>query len=170
MSIVNGIGNPRLEIKKKTGTTVVIDLPSPGPGGNIEIPNEDVTLHDAFDHVQIEDKNGFKPRFTLDYSDAIDGVELLTLRHILERDVDEIVLIPHVDLPGRKFKVRVVKFGQIQRIGTDSGHKGVRLEFESVELLDAMPFPQAAWSGKTWGDLTAVHWSDLTTVVWHFFR
>lgn len=166
--IQNGTDIPRLEIKKVNGTTVTINLPMPSK--NTEDPNPQQTRHNDIDKSDLVDYEGFKPRFILDYSAFIDGSNYLDLRHLLESEVEEVTLVPHVDFANRKFKVRLVNFGEIARLGVDGGHRGIRLQFESTEILDAMPFPAAAYSGKTWGDLTSTTWADLSGVPWHFFR
>ncbi len=172
MSVVNGVGVPRLEITKTTGATASIDFPAVAQSGSGEDPNDQETVHGTIDYEDLVDKHGFKPRWTLDYSGGIDGVFLLALRHLLERAVEKIVLVPHIDMPQRKFQVRLISFGVIQRSG-DAGtghHEGVKLVFESTKMLDAIPFPQAALSGKRWQDLGGSEdWEDHTTDVWHFF-
>lgn len=174
MSIVNGSGNPRLVVTKIGGEVVTIDLPKPlKPGGNEEDPKEELVIHDTFDHESIVDRLGFKPRFTLDFSTWIDGLDLLSLRHILARNVEKIVFTPHVDLPSRQFEVRVVNFGTYKRIGPasggQSGHSGVKIVLESIKLLDSIPFPQATLSGKTWEDMGDDTWNDHTADVWYFY-
>ncbi len=168
MSIVNGTGKPRLEITKGSGAVVTIDFPLLPEEGSYEDPNPQETVHDAFDHEDIPDKHGFKPKWILDFSSGYDGVDLLQLRHLLERDVKKIVFVPHVDLPGRKFEVRLLNFGTLKRIGS-SAHGGVKLIFQSTKMLDAIPFPQAALSGKLWQDLDDDTWGDHAASVWHFF-
>lgn len=172
MSIVNGTGVPRLEVTKTTGVTITIEFPKVPQAGSGEDPNEQETVHDAFDHEAVVDKHGFKPRWTLDYSGGIDGVFLLALRHLLERAVEKIVLVPHIDMPQRKFEVRLISFGIVQRSGdlSTGHHEGVKLVFESTKMLDAIPFPQASLSGKRWQDLgVSEDWEDHTANVWHFF-
>lgn len=168
MSVANGTGKPRLVITKASGEVVTLDLPMPQVGSG-EDPNEVSTVHDAFDHESIVDYDGYKPRFMLNYSGGIDGVELIRLHHLLARSKTKIELIPHIDLPQRKFEVRLLRFGLIERVGND-GHRGVRLEFESTKVLDAIPFPQASLSGRRWQDMGTETWAQTGAgYIWHFF-
>lgn len=171
MSIVNGVGVPKLDITLGSGVVVSITFPTLPQAGSGTEDNEQVRLHDAFDNETIPDRLGFKPRWTLDYSGGLDGLFLLSLRHLQQKDVQKIVLTPHIDLPGRKFEVRLTKFGRIEIAGdlNNGMHEGVKLEFESTKLLDAIPYPQAGLTGRTWAGCGTETWADHTADVWHFF-
>lgn len=166
MSIVNGLGAPRLEITKPNGQVVTIDLPL--PESNSEDPNMVVNALDAFDRESVVDHMGFKPRWTIDYSTFADGVDILfKIRHLLESDIG-IVLVPHVDLPSRKFDVQLLNAGELSRLGSD-GHRGLKLKFESTKLIDAIPFPQASLSGKRLQDMGTDTLADHSADVFHFY-
>ncbi|MFN0159293.1 MAG: hypothetical protein ACKVRP_14630 [Bacteroidota bacterium] len=170
MSVVNGVGPPVLGITAASGVKTDITLPL--PERNTEDPNPVETKHPAFDHSEIIDFHGYKPRWTLDYSTHIDGSVLLQLRYLLEGGIRQILLTPHNDLPGRQFKVRLVDPGVLYRMGADVStgwHAGLKLVFECIDLLDAIPFPQAGLTGRTWADCGNEVWTDHNANVWHFF-
>lgn len=168
MSIANGEGAPRLKIKKRFGGLVTVDLPM--PESNIETPNPVDDVDEDFERNTLIDRRGFKPRWTISYETHYDGLDLLLLHHLFDRELLGISLVPHVDLPTREFAVRLVNPGEIRRFGVTQAHAGIKLVFESTQILSGIPFPQAGLSGRTWADMGNETWASTgPSYYWHFF-